>query len=429
MLACRQLFPVLALTVFVQGAGAQEPACCLDQGLRIARDYRAPGLESRRFTQETLWQALGPALTSPVLRVAEIGKSVQGRPLRAITFGQGRTRVLLWSQMHGDESTATMALADIIRWLAVPDRDSLRTLLERTFTITMVPMLNPDGAERFQRTNALGVDINRDAGALATPEGRALKALRDGLKAEIGFNLHDQGALNRAGEDGKQVAISLLAPAFSSAGSYNATRERARTMAAAIARALHPVLDNRLARYDDTFNPRAFGDLMQRWGTSTVLIESGALPGDPEKQQLRALNVAAILTALYQLTPMAEAPSPGSYERLPFNTDIDFDLLLRGGTVVTPAGAFRLDLGLQYDDPLRKRGLRLAEVGDLGTATALDTLDTSGRFIHPAASMYATAGDRQWLVRRGPAALTIRRGREADSQLVGTLPAPRDSTP
>jgi hypothetical protein len=37
---------------------------------------------------------------------------------------------------------------------------------------------------------------------------------------------------------------------------------------------------------------------MQQWGTSTVLIESGALPDDPQKQRLRALNVAAILGAL-----------------------------------------------------------------------------------------------------------------------------------
>ncbi|MGH7658960.1 MAG: hypothetical protein ACREL6_12060, partial [Gemmatimonadales bacterium] len=89
-------------------AGMQSP-CCLEQGLRIARDYRAPGLEHRRFDQATLWEAMGPALTSPVIRVREIGKSVQGRPIRSISYGRGPVSVLLWSQMHGDESTATMA--------------------------------------------------------------------------------------------------------------------------------------------------------------------------------------------------------------------------------------------------------------------------------------------------------------------------------
>ena len=53
-------------------------------------------------------------------------------------------------------------------------------------------MLNPDGAERFQRRNAQSIDINRDALRLQTPEGRALKTLRDGLNPRIGFNLHNQ---------------------------------------------------------------------------------------------------------------------------------------------------------------------------------------------------------------------------------------------
>ena len=51
-----------------------------------------------------------------------------------------------------------------------------------TLTLHVVPMLNPDGAERFQRRNAQSIDINRDALRLQTPEGRALKALRDRLQ-------------------------------------------------------------------------------------------------------------------------------------------------------------------------------------------------------------------------------------------------------
>lgn len=392
--------------------------CCLEQGLRIARDYKAPGLDHRRFDQETLWKAMGPALTAPGIRVSEVGKSVQGRPIRSISWGRGPVPVLLWSQMHGDESTATMALADLVRWFAAPDSDSLRALLNRSFTITMIPMLNPDGAEIFQRHNAMGVDVNRDARRLVTPEARALKGLRDRLNAEIGFNLHDQSAHNRAGEEGSKVAIALLAPAYNEAKSYNATRERARTMAAAIATALEPALPGRLARYDDTFNPRAFGDLMQRWGTSTVLIESGALPDDPEKQKLRALNVAAILTALVQLTPLGEPMRPGPYERLPFNQSVDLDLILQGGQVVTPMGIMPLDLGLRYSDPLRKRGLTLEEVGDLSSAVAFDTLDITGRFVYPDTSMYREVDGKLWLDLGSNVRVDIHRTEDADSPIV-----------
>jgi predicted deacylase len=226
--------------------------------------------------------------------------------------------VLLWSQMHGNESTATMALADVLRWMADSTPDPLRDRLARELTVVMVPMLNPDGAEVFERENAWGIDINRDARRLATPEARALKALRDRVRPQFGFNLHDQQARTRAGARGSQVAVALLAPPRDAQGSYDAVRARARLVAATLAAPLTAELPGRVAKYDESFNPRAFGDLMQQWGTSTVLVESGALPGDPEKQRLRALNVAALVDALDAIaTRRYEQASPDAYERLP----------------------------------------------------------------------------------------------------------------
>src|SRR5215207_7532959 len=88
----------------VRGAGT-ESASAFDAGLRVAERHRVAELAQRRFTHAELWRALA----SPALRTEEIGQSLEGRELRAVTFGGGDTRVLLWSQMHGDESTATMA--------------------------------------------------------------------------------------------------------------------------------------------------------------------------------------------------------------------------------------------------------------------------------------------------------------------------------
>jgi hypothetical protein len=117
--------------------------------------------------------------------------------------------------MHGDESTATMALADILSWMAsdAGDHRELRQRLSSKLKIVMIPMLNPDGAELFQRENAAGIDINRDARSLSTPEARALKSLRDSIRPHFGFNLHDQNARTLTGGAGSQVAIALLAPA------------------------------------------------------------------------------------------------------------------------------------------------------------------------------------------------------------------------
>ena len=59
-------------------------------------------------------------------------------------------------------------------------------------TVHFIPMLNPDGAELFNRHNAIGIDINRDALRLQSPESQLLKKVRDSLDADFGFNLHDQ---------------------------------------------------------------------------------------------------------------------------------------------------------------------------------------------------------------------------------------------
>jgi len=102
--------------------------------------------------------------------VEEIGKSVEGRSINHLWFGRGPYHVLLWSQMHGDEPTATAALFDVFEQFRRHRDEPAFALILDSLTIHAVPMLNPDGAERFQRRNAQGIDINRDALRLQTPE-------------------------------------------------------------------------------------------------------------------------------------------------------------------------------------------------------------------------------------------------------------------
>ncbi len=401
---------------------AQEPCCPLVGQVQADR-FRVAAIADRRITHAELWRVLEPYLEVNGVRVTEIGRSVQGRRLRAVTFGTGPMTVLLWSQMHGDESTATMALADLVRFFAEGGEDPLRRLIAERLTVVLVPMLNPDGAERFQRRNAVGVDVNRDARRLATPEARALKGLRDSLVPAFGFNLHDQGARNTAGPGGEPVAIALLAPATDSSRGYGPVRARARQLAALLAVALRGPVLGRVAKYDDTFNERAFGDLIQQWGTSTVLVESGTLPDDPDKQRLRGVNAMLLLTALEAMaTDRYLRADVEAYERLPFNEGVPYDLLLRGGRVVTPDGsALPLDLALLYDDPVARRGLVLGDVGDLAGAEALDTLEVGGLFLH--VSTPSTLDPAQWaLVPREPIAVVVRRAPTDDAAVVLRLP-------
>jgi hypothetical protein len=390
------------------------------EGLAIADRYRVAAITGRRFTHDVYWQAIAPSVASPAFRMETIGRSMHGRDIRALTFGRGPTSVLLWSQMHGDESTSSMALADIFAFLASNDPSPFRQRLRDSLTITVVPMLNPDGAELFQRENAVGIDINRDARELATPEARALKGIRDRLSPAFGFNLHDQSARTRAGSRGQQVAIALLAPPYDASRGYDSVRTRARLVAAAVTRTLNAEIPERIASYDDTFNPRAFGDLMQQWGTSTVLIESGALPDDPEKQRLRAITAAAILSALDAIaTGSYRAENPAWYDDLPRNTGGAVDVLVLGGQLVLPGQPpLRADLAFNYEEPVARTGPRLRDVGDLRETVAIDTIDATGLFIHPEAPALTEREGGRWLRLGAPGALVIRRGPAPQSEVV-----------
>ncbi len=414
----------LGLVLLAFPIGAQSPEVTTWQHrLRIAEAHKVAAITTRRFTDDQFWAAVAPSLASPRLTVAEVGRSMQGRPLKTVTFGHGPTTVFLWSQMHGDEATATMALADIFAWLADPATDRMRDQLGELLTVTFLPMLNPDGAEIFQRENAAGIDINRDVRRLASPEARALKAVRDRLTPDFGFNLHDQGARTRVG-NGEQAAIALLPPAEEATRGYGPVRTRARQVAAWLAADFGNVVAGRIARYDDTFNPRAFGDAMQSWGTSTVLIESGALPGDPQKQRLRTYNAAAIIGALDAIATKAyERADTNAYESLPFNRGGAYDLLVRGGSLVVPGvGALRADVAINFDDSVARTGGHIREVGDLETVVAMDTLDLTGKFLHPMSDVLTLSGGSTWVPIGAPARFIIRTGAHASSTEVGRLP-------
>lgn len=214
--------------------------------------------------------------TPDLFSLEQIGESVDGRSINHLWFGDGPLRVLLWSQMHGDEATATSALLDFYEYVRRRrDEAPVRGMLE-ALTIHTVPMLNPDGAERFQRRNAQGIDINRDALRLQTPEGRALKALRDRLDPPVGFNLHNQNWRTSAGTPPRPASISLLSVAYDEARSVNAGRLLTKKLAAVVRDAIDPLAEGQIGRYDDSFEVRAFGDNLTLWGTSVLLIETGA---------------------------------------------------------------------------------------------------------------------------------------------------------
>ena len=201
---------------------------------------------------------------------------------------------MLWSQMHGDEPSATPALLDVVSTLLGIDAPEHRLILER-LTLLVVPMLNPDGASRYTRRNSQAIDINRDALHLATPEGRLLKELRDRFQPELGFNLHDQNRRTTVGETGVLATIALLAVSGDPQGTLTPGRARAKRVCSKLARTLAPFVPGGIARYDEDWNPRAFGDNITAWGTPVVLIESGGVPTGRSYADLTRLNYVGAL--------------------------------------------------------------------------------------------------------------------------------------
>jgi hypothetical protein len=367
----------------------------INPALTLAKHYptfKHADVSSRRFTHEQLHNWIAPLVDDSRIRKTTIGRSAEGRTIWMYSVGHGPTKVLLWSQMHGDEPTATMALVDILRLVAtMPQEEVVRVLCER-YTLLMIPMLNPDGAERFTRRTAQLIDMNRDALALQTPEARVLKEIQQREKPTYGFNLHDQDLHYMVGATRKHTAIALLAPPTDETRGDNAVRTQAKELAGTIAEVLDRFLPGHIAKWDDTFEPRAFGDNVQRWGTSTVLIESGASPGDSEKMELRRLNVIGIVAGLLAVNdPQNAASRVERYERLPFNNKAMFDLLIQNASyqAAPTVDEIRVDLGINFDQSIDKDGrvirtASIVEFGDLSTFAGYRTENASGKKLNTA---------------------------------------------
>jgi hypothetical protein len=158
------------------------------------------------------------------------------------------------------------------------------------------------------------------------------------------------------------------------------------SVGAIVVDALSLFVKDHIATYDDTFEPRAFGDAMQSWGTSTLLIESGHWVDDPEKTFVRKLNFVAILCALYGIGKNDyQTAVLDHYTTLHRNGKRVFDIVLRGVVLEHSSGwAHRADLGLMVDPPFKPRPKEgrpgdvkvvVKEIGDLSTHSGLTVVE------------------------------------------------------
>ncbi len=315
-------------------------------------NYREQSINHKRFKNSDIIPLIERLKDKNNFMVNKAGTSAEGRDIYLIKIGHGKKKIFLWSQMHGDESTATMALFDIFNFLNANDHyNAFRDSLFNQATLYVMPMVNPDGAEVFHRRNTFEIDINRDAVRQQTPEGIILRKTFEDIKADFGFNLHDQSTHYTAGNSFKSATISFLAPAINYEKTINPVRDNAIKLIGELYEILSGIIPGHIAKYDDDFEPRAFGDNFQRWGTSTILIESGGWKDDIEKQYIRKLNFITLLSACRSIIEETYKNEDDSvYDDIPFNETDLMDVLLRNLKYKNAGHEYLIDVGINHSE-------------------------------------------------------------------------------
>ncbi|GAB1464067.1 M14 family zinc carboxypeptidase [Pedobacter sp.] len=308
--------------------------------------------------------------------IEQLGSSVKGKSINAVKWGNGKTRVMLWSQMHGDEATGTMALFDLFNFLQ--QCHEMVRLINEKCELLIIPMVNPDGAAMFTRRNAQQIDINRDFIQTVSPEGKILKQARDNFEPHFGFNLHDQITLWSVDETLKPATLSYLAPAFNKALAVNDVRKNAMLVIADMFNELNQVLPNQIGLFNDEYEPRAFGDNFQNAGTSTILIEAGGYKDDPEKQHIRKYYFGSILSGLLSISSKSyEQQHTENYFAIPQNNKQIFHLMINNLIL----DGIKVSVGINYEEYPNSDGrstyktYSIQDIGDLSFCDAYKVYD------------------------------------------------------
>jgi protein MpaA len=115
----------------------------------------------------------------------QLGRSYEGRPIDVVHVAGTGKRILVVGCIHGNECAGI----EVTRLLAQS---------HSTADLWLVHQLNPDGYARRSRTNAHGVDLNRDFLATTQRETRIARKLILRLKPDVTIWFHQPQAVVRA---------------------------------------------------------------------------------------------------------------------------------------------------------------------------------------------------------------------------------------
>lgn len=312
-------------------------------------------------------------------RITLIGKSVEGLPIYKFTIGNGKTQVLAWSQMHGNESTASLAMLDLLESFENNSMHKERIL--RDITLDFIFMLNPDGAKVWKRRNAMDIDINRDYIREASPEIKLLKKAASEKKYQYAFNLHDQRTVFSVDDD-NPATLAFLAPSEDAERTVTENRRKSMAVISYIFDNLKNSLPNKISRFSDEFYPTSSGDNFMKSGIATILFEGGHFPEDYLRKETRKYYTLAMFHALSAIV-LFEGETYGyeNYFKIPENRESHCDILYQNVTFSENNG--NVDIAIQYREILEGEEIKFVpyviDIGDIHNKKAWKVIDCTGK--------------------------------------------------
>jgi len=313
--------------------------------------------------------------------ISPLGKSVLGLPIYLFSVGKGPINVLAWSQMHGNESTASLAMLDFL--YSMNENTELVNSIFEKISLDFIFMLNPDGSKRWTRTNALDIDLNRDFLKEESSEIKILKNLSKEKIYHYALNLHDQRTIFTT--DGLHPAtLSFLSPSFDIGRNINDTRKKSMAVISYIYSNLNKEIYNCIGRYSDEFYPNSTGDNFTIAGIPTILFEGGHSEGDYLRKKTRKYYTIALYDALFAISFLqGDTLDYKKYFDIPENKQSHYDIIYRN--INLGSESERIDIAVQYKEIIKYGDTEISflpivtEIGDLKHKKAWKEIDATNK--------------------------------------------------
>lgn len=313
-------------------------------------------------------------------QISQIGNSTLGLPIYLFSIGTGTTKVLSWSQMHGNESNATHAMLDLLISLTPEQAKDLFSKISLDFIF----MLNPDGSKAWTRRNAMEIDMNRDFLKESTVEMRLLKKIAFAKKYDYALNLHEQRTIFSSDSE-NPATLAFLAPSEDYERTITNNRKKSMAVIAKIYEAMQKHIPKQIARYSDEFYPTSSGDNFMKSGIPVILYEGGHFPNDYQREGTRKYYTIALYEGLKAIAELKGSTNGfEKYNEIPENKETHYDIIYKNVSLKTDFPCV-LDIAVQFKETYTEGKDDIdfipfvAEVGDLGRKKGWKEIDCTDK--------------------------------------------------